>query len=126
MALETLNGVDMIGTEPVKHLVASGLQEALVNDGLKKAFSGANIIINDKLNIIAFKLQNGPINTYGKNGCQVDDLIRTAMQIIQGLNRQYPCSQNEDCLRSLDVALEHLASRKKNREARGVEGYEKC
>jgi len=74
------------------------------------------------LNTIAFKLQRGPIKEVGVNGCQVVTILEAAYEIIKGLNKKYPCPQNEDTLHFLGAAIKCQHARTANREARGVEG----
>lgn len=80
------------------------------------------IEICDEANAITFKLQNGPIKAVGKNGCQVDDIITVARDIIRGLNRNFPCRENAFAALNLEEALLWLEARKYDRENRGVEG----
>ena len=56
------------------------------------------------------------------NGCQVDTLIEAAKLIIEKLNEKFPCEENGMAIMKLGQALLALDSRKKNREAREVEG----
>jgi hypothetical protein len=80
------------------------------------------IEINDDVNSICFRIQNGPIKEVGVNGCQVDTLIEAARLIIEGLNLKYPCQDNDYVIGHLTCAIGYLKSRKKDRETRGVEG----
>lgn len=72
---------------------------------------------------ITFKLQDGPINQVGKNGCQVDDIIDVARAFIDEANTRFHCNQNVLTIQKLKEALMWQADRKKDREKRGVEGY---
>ena len=56
------------------------------------------------------------------NGCQVDTLIEDAKIIIERLNDRYPFHENTVVVGKLYEALAWLDKRKKDREARGVEG----
>ena len=73
-------------------------------------------------NSITFTIQNGPIKEVGVNGCQVDTLIETARIMIRGLNKKFPCVENNEAILYLSLALEWLKKRKADRELRGVEG----
>ena len=84
-----------------------------------------HIEINHEDNAITFKIQNGPIKENGINGCQVDEIIRTAKTIIEGLNYKFPCRENSVAITKLDEALMWLEERKKDRIKRGVEGFNK-
>lgn len=133
MSLKTLKGVEKIGGFDV-----------VVMDDLKvkfpEKFSGPNsqmdykwfekdirpknfIYVRNDVNSIAFTIQNGPIKENGVNGCQVDTIIEAAKKIIEGLNKEFPCPQNEQAISFLDNALNALNDRKKDRIARGVEGF---
>ena len=83
---------------------------------------GEFITINHETNEITFKIQNGPIKEVGENGCQLDQLIYIAKVIILGLNREFPCGENQMAVNALELALYMLDARKKDREKRGVEG----
>lgn len=101
-------------------------------DGFEVREAGAGwswdekIMIDHSKNVIAFKIQNGAIKENGVNGCQVDTMIEAAKLIIDGLNEQFPCHENEQTIIHLQNALFWLNHRKKNREKRGVEGHEKA
>lgn len=73
-------------------------------------------------NLMSFKLQKGPIKESGVNGCQIDDILLTVSRIIQGFNEIKPCIENEQLIECLTKAEECLSKRRKDREARGVEG----
>ena len=79
---------------------------------------------NDK-NSISFNLQNGPIKEVGVNGCQVDTLIAAAMEIVQGLDKYFPCQENKKCMGHLQEAYIVLKERKRRREEAGIEGLNK-
>lgn len=78
-------------------------------------------IRHDK-NSITFTIQNGPIKYNGVNGCQVDTLIHTAKKMIEGLNEKFPSEYNEAAVIGLDIAIESLGARTRDREKRKVEG----
>jgi len=71
------------------------------------------------------KLQKNPIKEVGVNGCQIDEVILFAKDFIEALNGNYPCRENSLAITKLDEALMWLEKRKKDREKRGVEGYNK-
>lgn len=117
MALETLRGVTEINGEPVR----------TVNEDMgipiPNYLSGQGpIVIDHSINMIAFKIQNGPIKEVGKNGCQVTDMIAVAKHIIEKLNEKFPCYENEATLTHLKESLKWQVARTAKREARGVEG----
>ena len=82
-------------------------------------------IRHDK-NSISFTIQNGPIKEVGVNGCQVDTLVSAAIGIIDGLNRNFPCNENDHALWHLRSAYYALKARKVDRVVRGVEGENKA
>ena len=110
MALETLKYLTEIGGFEIK--------EHLTPDLLDKKY----IVIDQVSNSIEFKIQKGPIKEVSVNGCQVDTMIEAAMLIVDGLNRQFPCDENDYVIGHLTNALGWLKQRKINREARKVEG----
>jgi hypothetical protein len=89
-------------------------------------FKSSPILIDHEHNIVAFKIQDGPIKEAGVNGCQVDTLIETARLMVAGLNRKVPCPNNEAAVHALEAALDALRLRRQDREARGVEGTSKA
>lgn len=83
---------------------------------------GQYVHVDNESNVISFKIQNGPVGDNGVNGCQVDDLIRVARQMVDGLNKKVPCRENAIAITKLDEALLWLKARQIDRVARGVEG----
>lgn len=131
MALETLKGVKEIGGFEV--VVMDELREKYPD---KFGASGAMdwqwfekdirpnhfIYVRMDKNSISFTLQNGPVKEAGVNGCQVDTLIAAAEVILGKLNEKFPSGYNTRAMAHLSQALENLNARKRDREARGVEG----
>lgn len=72
------------------------------------------------------KIQHGPIKEHGVNGCQVDDVIAWARDLIAGLNQQFPCRENALIITKLDEAILWSMARKLDREKRQVEGLSKA
>jgi hypothetical protein len=118
MALETLKDTDEIGGFKIIRVKPENMSW----DDFDKLRNEYPINITERLNCISFKIQNGPIEENGVNGCQVDTLIEAARLIIERLNRKFPCEQNLLCLENLNAALFWMAERKKDRERRKVEG----
>lgn len=134
MALESLKDVEQIGE--FKVIVMDKLREqypekfnesgAMDYAWFEKEIMPHHFVsVSQDRNTIAFKLQKGPIKEVGVNGCQVGTLIEAARLIIEGLNKQLPCLENEKVLSNLASAQLWLNWRKINREARGVEGTSK-
>lgn len=84
------------------------------------------IYIRQDKNSLSFTLQNGPIKENGVNGCQVDCLIGAARRIIERLNENFPSEYNETAILYLKKALDALDARTKDRQKRGVEGFNKA
>lgn len=117
MALETLKGVKEIGGFQVLQGPA-GVDWSRLHE-LRETYP---VYVDDDLNAITFKIQNGPIKEHGVNGCQVDTMIEAAKLIIEGLNKKFYCDENAEAITNLELALASLARRRANREKRGVEG----
>jgi hypothetical protein len=135
MALETLKGIDLIGG--FKVVVMDELREkypekfnesgAMDYKWFEEEIRPSNFIyVRHDKNSISFTIQNGPIKENGVNGCQVDTLIEAAKIIIEGLNKNFPCIENEMMLHRLGEALDWSDKRKKDREKRNVEGFNKA
>lgn len=118
MALETLKNVTSIGGFDVCQVKVERSEDS---DHPKESF----IDVDYQNNTISFKIQNGAIKENGVNGCQVDTMIATSLAIIRGLNKKFPCRENSLVITKLEEALHWIEARKKDRENRGVEGFEK-
>ncbi len=131
MALKTLNGVEEI--DGFKVVVMDDLREKYPE---KFNESGAMdwqwfeadirpnhfIYVRKDKNSLSFTIQNGPIKENGVNGCQVDTIIASAKEILQGLNKDFSCVENSEAIQNLESALGWLKKRKADREDRNVEG----
>lgn len=80
------------------------------------------IYIRHDKNSISFTLQDGPIKEFGKNGCQVTDIIAITKIIIEKLNEKFPCRENAMTITKLDEALMWQDKRTNDRIKRQVEG----
>ena len=78
------------------------------------------IYIRPEKGSITFNMQRGPIKEVGLNGCQVDQLISAAKEIISEFNKGTPCRENSIAITKLDEALLWLQNRTKERMSRGV------
>jgi hypothetical protein len=85
-----------------------------------------NKFIVEEWPVVTFTIQNGPIKEVGVNGCQIDEVIEWARNTIDGFNKSFPCRENSLAITKLDEALLWLLKRKMDRDARGVEGYNKA
>jgi hypothetical protein len=135
MALETLKGIESIGG--FKVVVMDELREkypekfnesgAMDYKWFEEEIRPSSFIyVRQDKNSLSFTIQNGPIKEVGVNGCQVDTLIEAAKLIIEGLNKNFPCIENNMMMHHLDEALDWSDKRKKDREKRNVEGLNKA
>ena len=127
MALETLKDVKKIGVFDVLS------ERPTKADGIETDWSAFDeqrklkpIFVDHDVNMISFRIQNGPVKEVGVNGCQVDTVIEAAKLIIEGLNKNFPCRENAMAITKLDEALLCLIMRKIDRDLRGVEGFNKA
>lgn len=131
MALETLKGVKTING--VNIVVMDDLRESNPEmfrpDGsmhyhiFEEKIRPHNFIyVRNDVNSLSFTLQNGPIKEVGVNGCQVEDIIAVALEIVDKLNDKCPCAENTDAIYHLREALFFFKARTANRIARDVEG----
>jgi len=130
MALETLKDVKKIGGFDV--VVMDEFPEKFNESGAmdykwfdKEIRPNNFVYVRHDVNSICFTIQNGPVKENGVNGCQVDTIIETAKIILEGLNKNHQCSENLSAIIKLKEALWWLDERKRNREDRGVEGFNK-
>jgi len=112
MALETLKNVKKIGGFEVKRVAWEQPADNFIE-------------VNTKGNSITFNIQNGPIKENGVNGCQVDTILTAVKTIVEGLNKNFPCMENEKAIEKMTEALMWMEERKRDRVARGVEGFNK-
>lgn len=117
MALETLKNLNEIGGFELRHF-----DRTLSPEEFKKFAEGCHALCRHDTNSLHLTFQNGPVKENGKNGVQVDTLLHIAHRIIFGLNQKFPHPENESALLHITEALQALGRRKKEREARGVEG----
>jgi len=115
MALETLKEIAEIDGFKVEEIPCD-----------EPAHKGGFIKVCHGSNTISFRIQDGPIKENGVNGCQVDTMVNAAALIIEGLDKKFPCQENQRALACLADALNALKARKVNREGRGVEGENKA
>lgn len=135
MALETLKNVTKIGNFDVIHMddLKEKFPEKFNESGamdykwFEKEIRPTNFIyIRHDVNSISFTIQNGPIKEVGVIGCQVDELILTALLIIKGLNEKFPDRNNVKAMSCLYEACAWLQQRKHERKLRGIEGMSKA
>jgi hypothetical protein len=126
MALETLRGLSEIGGFKI---LSERPKDQFGNidwkqfDELRK---NSPIYIDHDVNMISFRIQNGPIKEFGVNGCQLLTLIQTALIMVEKLNEKFPCEENKRTITKLGDAIYWQDIRTENRIKRGVEGESKC
>ncbi len=114
MALETLKDVKEIGGFKVLRERPKGADGEVDWDEFDEKRKTHPIFIHEDVNMISFRIQDGPIKENGVNGCQVDTLVCAAIMIIRKLNEKFPCRNNNEALLSLNVALMYLGKRMKD------------
>lgn len=127
MALETMKNVAMInGTRVLQERIyfpqEEGKESQVNWPATDEARKHSPIFVDHDVNMISFRLQNGPIKEVGKNGCQVEDMIAVAKHIVEELNKKFPCRENSMIITKLDEAVMWSKKRTADREARRVEG----
>lgn len=130
MALETMKGVKEINGEKILQEriyfpCAEGEKPEINWQETDEARKKCPIFVDHDVNMISFRIQNGPIKEVGKNGCQVEDIIAVARHIVNELNEKYPCAENTAMIEHLDAAIICSKLRTSNRQMRGVEGLYK-
>lgn len=103
------------------------LEDVKIIDGNEVAtHKGSNkfIRINHKKNYIKFIMQNGPLKKKGHNGCQLTALLATAKVMLVAMQKELPCTENNDTLYHLGRALIYQNNRTRNCKQRNVEGFD--
>lgn len=94
-------------------------------DTPEQEYSGSEPYIQVTKEGVKFIGQRGPIKDVGVNGCQIDDLLTFALGTLQTFNKKFPCRENSIAITNLEQCLLWLDARKRDREARNVEGRDK-
>jgi hypothetical protein len=111
MALETLEGIEEVNGERMTQEGSNGFQPPM-----------GYIHVDHGENEITFRIQDGPIKSVGKNGCQIDELVAVARLILEGFNKNIPCRETSLAITKLQEAEMWLRERTADRVKRGVEG----
>ena len=134
MALETLKGVKEVNGEKIVCMddLRTEFPEKFNESGsmdykwFEKDIRPNNFIyVRHDVNSLSFTIQNGPIKEVGKNGCQVEDIVAVAKHIVDELNKKFPCEENYQMVKHLELAIDWSKKRTANRLARNVEGQSK-
>jgi len=80
------------------------------------------VVIDEHLNMIAFRIQKGPINEVGVNGCQIDTIVQAVKYLVVRHDQSHPSPYNTKAIDHLQGVLDAFAERKVERERRKVEG----
>ena len=54
---------------------------------------------------LIFRIQNEPIKEVGVNGCQIEELGKVWLELIQHFNKQFPCRENSITITKIQEAL---------------------
>lgn len=69
------------------------------------------------------KFQKGPMQEFGQNGCQDEDLLEIVLDRLRSFqNSSFKCRENAIAITKIEEALHWLNHRTKDRCNRGVEG----
>ena len=113
MTVESLKNIKTLDGFPLNHMETFIPKE--VWDEVKTFVN-----INYEDNTISFKFQKG--DPAEVSGCRVETLICAAREILVQLNKEVPSKENEFAVNKLQMALNHLYERSRDRKRRGVEG----
>lgn len=92
-------------------------------DADQEVMDGTRCRVTDEFGFINIKFQLGPVKEFGKNGCQIEDVITALITRLQGFQKgPFACVENQVALDHLNGALAALELRTAQREQRGVEG----
>ena len=80
------------------------------------------VYIRGDKNSITFNIQNGPIKEVGKNGCQIDTMIRATQYLLDRLNEKFYCVENDSASWHLEKAYQLMKERQRRRLEQGTEG----
>ncbi len=68
--------------------------------------------------------QNGSVKKNGVNGITNEALLAILIHRLRYLNEQFSCEENDIAIRNIEIALQVLEIRTRDRMHRGVEGVE--
>lgn len=82
-----------------------------------------DVIAGDSITPIHF--QNGPVKANGVNGATSEALLAILIHRTKVLNDNFPCDENKRAISYMENALTLFEQRTKDRQSRGVEGFNK-
>lgn len=77
-------------------------------------------------NITPIHFQNGPVKANGVNGATSEALLAILIHRTKVLDGNFPCDENKRAISYMENALALFEQRTKERQARGVEGFNKA
>lgn len=80
-----------------------------------------DVLAGDQLIPIQFQL--GPIKEVGINGVTSEALLAIVLHRLRILNEKFPCRENSLAITNIEQGLMWLEQRTRNRQKRGVEGF---
>jgi hypothetical protein len=135
MTIEAFNGVQKLGEfnvvimDDLRNMNPDKFNESGAMDykWFEKDIRPHNFVyVRHDVNSVSFTLQSGPIKEVGVNGCQIDTMIQASKLILEYFNNKFPCRENAMAITKLDEAIMWLEKRTKDRQSRGVEGFNKA
>ncbi|MEC8057316.1 MAG: hypothetical protein VX136_09420 [Pseudomonadota bacterium] len=83
-------------------------------------------IYNPEKFTVDISFQNGPVKEHGVNGITNEALLAIILHRLRVLNQAYPCRENSLAITNIEQGLMWLEQRTKDRQKRGVEGFNKA
>lgn len=74
------------------------------------------MVIDESLNMIAFKIQKGPIEEVGVNGCGQETIIETVKVMLEEADKTVPHHENGNAIGHLQMAMDSLKRRADNND----------
>lgn len=81
---------------------------------------------NDKRITTSISFQRGSVKEVGVTGITSETLLAILIDRTQVLDERLPCTENKLALQHLQRALQAFNDRTKDRQSRGVEGFNKA
>lgn len=76
-------------------------------------------------NLTSINFQNGPVKEHGVNGATSEALLAILIHRTKVLDGNFPCDENKRAITYMENALALFEQRTKDRQKRGVEGFNK-
>lgn len=73
--------------------------------------------------LIPVQFQLGPVKEFGVNGITNEALLAIVLHRLRLLNEKFPCRENSLAITNIEQGQMWLEQRTRNRQKRGVEGY---